>query len=242
MKRRALLILLLLVVLVGAGAVICSTANDERFVYRMVDPDKETITFHWKDSKGERYGSLKRLKTELKSQNKELLFAMNGGMYMRDHSPQGLYIQNRSLVTPVDTNSGEGNFYMKPNGIFYINKDGSGAVCRTEEFPGIARYATQSGPMLVIDGEIHPEFKKGSSNLNIRNGVGITEDGKVLLAMSKEEVNFYDFAEFFLKAGCKDALYLDGYVSRTYAPDQNWIQLDGNFGVIIGVTSSKKNN
>jgi uncharacterized protein YigE (DUF2233 family) len=89
--------------------------------------------------------------------------------------------------------------------------------------------------MLLIDGEIHPAFKKGSKNLNIRNGVGILPDNKVVFAMSKEEVNFYDFAEFFKSKGCKNALYLDGFVSRTYLPEEDWEQLDGNFGVIIGV-------
>lgn len=99
------------------------------------------------------------------------------------------------------------------------------------------QYTTQSGPMLVINRAIHPEFKEGSANLNIRNGLGILPDGKVLFAMSKTEVNFYDFAQFFKNKGCKNALYLDGFVSRTFAPSQNWQQTDGNFGVMIGVVS-----
>ncbi len=92
--------------------------------------------------------------------------------------------------------------------------------------------------MLVIDGKIHPSLKEGSSNLNIRNGVGILPDNRVVFVMSKEEVNFYDFANYFRRIGCKDALYLDGFVSRTYLPGKKWIQTDGNFGVIIGVTTS----
>jgi uncharacterized protein YigE (DUF2233 family) len=90
---------------------------------------------------------------------------------------------------------------------------------------------------LVIDGEIHKAFNKGSTNLNIRNGVGILPNNKILFAMSKKEINFYDFAEFFKSKGCKNALYLDGFVSRTYCPNQNWMQTDGDFGVIIGVVS-----
>ena len=89
--------------------------------------------------------------------------------------------------------------------------------------------------MLLINGQIHPAFKKGSSNLNIRNGVGILPNNKVIFAMSKQEVNFYDFAQYFKNLGCKNALYLDGFVSRTYLPGKNWEQLDGNFGVIIGL-------
>ena len=90
--------------------------------------------------------------------------------------------------------------------------------------------------MLVIDGAIPAIFKQGSANLNIRNGVGILPDGRVILAMSKSAINFYDFANYFRSIGCKNALYLDGFISRTYLPEKNWVQTDGDFGVIIGVT------
>ena len=99
---------------------------------------------------------------------------------------------------------------------------------------------SQSGPMLVIDGQIHPAFKEGSTNLNIRNGVGILPGNKVIFAMSKTEIKFYDFANYFKTTGCKNALYLDGLVSRTYLPSKDWIQTDGNFGVIIAVTINAK--
>jgi uncharacterized protein YigE (DUF2233 family) len=92
--------------------------------------------------------------------------------------------------------------------------------------------------MLLIDGAIHPAFRKGSQNLNVRNGVGILPDGKALFAMSKTEINLYDFAEWFQRKGCKNALYLDGSVSRTYLPEKNWTQMDGIFGVMIGVTEA----
>jgi uncharacterized protein YigE (DUF2233 family) len=29
-------------------------------------------------------------------------------------------------------------------------------------------------------------------------------------------------------------LYLDGFVSRMYLPAENWLQTDGDFGVMIG--------
>jgi uncharacterized protein YigE (DUF2233 family) len=93
--------------------------------------------------------------------------------------------------------------------------------------------------MLLINGKMHPGFNKGSTNLNIRNGVGILPDKRIIFAMSKREINFYDFATYFKNKGCKNALYLDGLVSRTYLPEKRWIQTDGNFGVMIGVTTSK---
>jgi uncharacterized protein YigE (DUF2233 family) len=163
---------------------------------------------------------------------------MNGGMYKQDHSPQGLFIERFKRLTPLDTSSGHGNFYLKPNGVFYIATNNTPFICKTSNFNYKSKvmYATQSGPMLVIDGEIHPEFERGSANLNIRNGVGILPDNNIVFVMSKKEINFYDFARYFKSIGCKNALYLDGLVSRTYLPEKNWIQTDGDFGVIIGVT------
>ena len=90
--------------------------------------------------------------------------------------------------------------------------------------------------MLLIEGVVHPALKKGSANVNIRNGVGILPGNKLVFAMSKEPINFYDLAEYFKGLGCRSALYLDGFVSRTYLPEKNWVQTDGDFGVIIGVT------
>jgi len=139
----------------------------------------------------------------------------------------------------LDSLNGNGNFYLKPNGVFYIASNNKAHIIPTSNLlnRNNIKYATQSGPMLLIDGKMHHAFKKGSSNVQIRNGVGILPDGNLIFAMSKEPVNFYDFAQYFESLGCKNALYLDGFVSRTYLPSKNWIQDDGDFGVIIGVTN-----
>jgi len=130
---------------------------------------------------------------------------------------------------------------MKPNGIFYITNEDKAFVVKTEDFKNNSKvkFATQSGPMLLINGAIHSSFNKASTNLNIRNGVGILPNNEVIFAMSKKEVSFYEFAEFFKNKGCRNALYLDGFVSRTYCPSENSYQLDGDFGVIIGITKNK---
>jgi len=215
----------------------CPT-NIENIVSYEVDLNKEQVDFYLQDDKKEYFKSLLNLKNWIESKNKKLLFAMNGGMYKTDNSPQGLYIENYKIVNPIDTNEGNGNFYLMPNGIFYITNDNQPRICTTKEFRFNSKIknATQSGPMLVIDGEIHPAFKEGSLNLNIRNGVGILPNNHIIFLMSKQKINFYDFALYFKNMGCKNALYLDGFVSRTYLPEKNWVQLDGNFGVIIGVT------
>jgi uncharacterized protein YigE (DUF2233 family) len=213
-------------------------ADDDKILSYTADPTKTKVELYWKNDAGNIIGNIADLKTYVESKNKTLVFAMNGGMYTKTQQPQGLYIEDKKTVTKLDTASGGGNFYLKPNGVFYLTSNNRAVVCQTKDFKndGSINNATQSGPMLVINGKVHPGFTKGSSNLNIRNGVGILPNNKILFAMSKTEINFYDFAKFFIDKGCKNALYLDGFVSRMYLPEQNWRQMDGVFGVMIGVT------
>jgi len=213
--------------------------GDPRFVTHTVDLQRQTLKFYWRNKNGSIYKNFTALKDDLNKRNEELVFAMNGGMYNMDHSPQGLYIENGELLSKLDeTVEGFGNFYLQPNGVFYINEENEPMICETAAYPGNqkVKYATQSGPLLLINGTVHPRLIDGSKNLHIRNGVGILPDGNLLFAMSKKTINFYDFASFFKIQGCKNALYLDGFVSRTYLPSKNWTQMDGNFGVIIAET------
>ncbi|MGY6650370.1 phosphodiester glycosidase family protein [Wenyingzhuangia sp. IMCC45574] len=233
---------LLLVILV---CIVCSFSfqeykvDESRFIIHVVDGKKGSLKFYYKDNNNERIGSLKRLKEFVKENGDSLAFAMNGGMYKRNYSPQGLYIEKGKLINRLDTSKGKGNFYLLPNGVFSLSKDGEATIVKTEDFKKDKNieYATQSGPMLLINGVYHPKLRKGSKNLHIRNAVGILPNGNIMFAMSKEKVNFYDLATLFKQRGCKQALYLDGFVSRTYLPSKKWKQLDGDFGVIIGETS-----
>lgn len=215
--------------------------QDENFVIYEVNPKKQNVRLYWKNSNNEIIKSIDHLKKEAETSNEKLVFAMNGGMFEADNSPKGLYIDNFKILKSIDTLQGSGNFYLQPNGIFYITQNNQPNIIETKKFRQnkAIRYATQSGPMLLMDGKINPIFQKDSKNMNIRNGVGILENGDVIFAMSKKEINFYSIAQLFKEMGCKNALYLDGYVSRTYLPEKNWIQTDGNFGVMIGITAPK---
>jgi uncharacterized protein YigE (DUF2233 family) len=209
--------------------------EDTRIISFTASPS--SILFHWKDDNDQRIGSIQNLKTFTENRNKELLFAMNGGMYSKEYAPIGLYIENGKRITRLNKAAGPGNFHLMPNGVFYITNDNKAGVITTEKFEEKdIKFATQSGPMLLIDGEFHPAFNKGSSNLNIRNGVGILPNGDVIFAISSLPVNFHDFADFFKSKNCRNALYLDGFVSRAYIPEKNWKQLDGDFGVMISVS------
>ena len=203
----------------------------------IADPQHSRVEIFWKDERGQRIGSLGNLRNKLEARGRKVQCLMNAGMFRKDFSPQGCYIENGKVVVGVDRSEGSGNFYLKPNGILAIASDGAAKICKTEDFEvgkDIA-YATQSGPMLVSNGKIHAAFMRDSNNLNIRNGVGVLPDGKLLFAISETKINFYEFASFFQKAGCLNALYLDGFVSKAYIPDRNYVQTDGNFGPMIAV-------
>lgn len=234
--------LLVLIIALAGIFINAKIVADDLFLTYKVDLKKQDLRLYWKNDNNQNIGSIQNLKLWLEGKNRILEFAMNAGMYKKDNSPQGLYIEKQKILSPLDTTKSSGNFYLKPNGIFYLTTNKTAAICRTEDFRNIEKveYATQSGPILLIGGQIHPDFKKGSANLNIRNGVGILPDGKVLFVLSKKEINFYDFANYFKSLGCKNALYLDGFVSRAFAPSENWIQTDGNFGALFAVTSFKK--
>lgn len=243
MCKKNLFITGFLFLLIAPGVFTFSTPreDDDTYLAYEVDPGKQDLQLFWKDDKGQLLKSLDNVKKWVESQNKTLVFAMNAGMYTTDNRALGLFIQNGKIIQPINKRSAGGNFYMKPNGVLYIDKKNKAVICKTENFVnnGSIKYATQSGPMLLVDGKIHPAFTQGSSNLNIRNGVGILPNNNLVFVMSKTGVNFYDFAGYFKKLGCRNALFLDGFVCRTYLPEKKWVQTDGNFGVIVGVTKNR---
>jgi uncharacterized protein YigE (DUF2233 family) len=146
--------------------------------------------------------------------------------------------EGRELV-PLNLKDGDGNFYRKPNGVFLIDQDGAHIVESTT-YPGThlgIRLATQSGPMLVTQGEINPEFKIDSIHKQIRSGVGVVSPNQVIFVISREPVSFHELAAFFkLRLNCRQALYLDGTISRFYLPST--IPDDtGDFAGMIGVSA-----
>lgn len=237
MPKKILFIPLIIILLSSFYWVVKPDIKDTpNIISHEVDLSQSTLQFFHKNKEGKLYSNAGNLKKELKQEGKELLFAMNGGMYLKDQSPQGLYIENGKLIKPTDkTQESYGNFYMQPNGVFLIEKGNKAKVIETKKLKlnDDIIYATQSGPLLVIDGKLHPKFNKESTSLHIRNGVGVLPNGNLLFAISNKRVNFYEFASYFKAQGCQNALYLDGFVSRMYLPSKKWEQTDGGFGVII---------
>lgn len=183
------------------------------------------------------YGSFRNVDEALAAEGKALGFAMNAGMYHRDLAPVGLYVEDGVEVSKLVTRDGPGNFGLLPNAVFCL-----GDTFRVIESRAFKRerpdckYATQSGPMLVIDGALHPKLLPSSDSLYVRNGVGVSEDGqRAVFAISNDAVNFHAFARLFRDAlGLPDALYFDGNISRLYAPALG--RHDGGFpmGPMVG--------
>ena len=171
-------------------------------------------------------------------------FAMNGGMFDEDGQPIGYYVEDGARLHKLNRNEGPGNFHMLPNGVFY----GTGqawAVSTTDDFANAVTerpdFATQSGPMLVIDGRLHPEIAADGVSTNIRNGVGVGRDGRAYFVISEGPLSFGKFARYFRDAlKVPNALYLDGKVSSLWDPAHGRLDNMAPLGPLIVVEQSGK--
>ena len=181
------------------------------------------------------------LEAQLGERASNVAFAMNAGMFDEEGRAIGLLIEKGKEVHAINRRTGGGNFHLLPNGVFLVRRDGSANVVTSSEFEpsdDIA-YATQSGPMLLIDGKLHPDFEPDGESRNIRNGVGIGPDGKPLFVISEDFVSFGKLARFFrdtLKT--KDALYFDGSVSSLWDPANGRRDVGAELGPMVVVFRS----
>lgn len=194
-----------------------------------------------RDDEGATIGTFNRLNATAEAEGKHVVFAMNAGMYHPDRSPVGLYVEKGEELSPLVHSRGGGNFGLAPNGVFCMTADRF-AVIETGRFERNrpdCQLATQSGPMLVIDGELHPRFLEKSDSTYIRNGVGVSADGKhAVFAISDGAVNFHTFARLFRDAlDMPQALYFDGSISRLYAPELGRDDLGFPLGPMIGLVA-----
>jgi uncharacterized protein YigE (DUF2233 family) len=211
---------------------------DRRYTVCTFDVRQIQLRLFLADPDGRPYGSFGAVAEALKLQGDMLAFAMNAGMFRPNFRPAGLYVEAGRQLTPANTRGGPGNFHMKPNGIFYFDSKTAGVI-ETSQFlkSGLKpKYATQSGPMLVIDGTLHPKIEASGTSEKIRNGVGVKDGHIVIFAISEEPVTFYEFATLFRdRLGCPNALFLDGSVSSLYAPDVGRDDSLLPLGPIVGV-------
>ncbi|WP_448096774.1 phosphodiester glycosidase family protein [Luteibacter yeojuensis] len=196
-----------------------------------VDTRDEDIELHWRNpDNGQPFSTLETLKAWTEAKGRRLAFATNAGIYDRDFKPLGLYVEDGKTIVPLNLAHGNprsGNFSLLPNGVFAVYEDGSAEVRTSEAFRAAGRkprWATQSGPMLVIDGEINTQFDNGSDSMKWRSGVCAKTSHEVVFVVSRAPVNFHSFARLFRdEIGCRDALFLDGTISQAYTPDDGYV-------------------
>jgi uncharacterized protein YigE (DUF2233 family) len=177
----------------------------------------------WKKPDGIRIGTFDNLAKLAATSGERVVFATNAGIFDESFSPCGVFVVDGRELVPINLKPGPGNFHIKPNGVFLVT-DHAAAIVESEAYLTLTHtpfLATQSGPLLVVNDQINPAFSATSENRRIRSGIGVISSDHIAFAISREPVTFYEFASFFKNTlGCRDALYLDGEISRFW-PDQS---------------------
>ena len=224
----------------GALAADCRSLAFENvpFTACEIDPAAEDVRLFLSDTDGRPFGSFDSVAAHVGAQGRQLILAMNGGMYHPNWSPVGLYVEDGLELAPIVTRDGPGNFGLLPNGVLCLN-EGAADIVESRSFVrsgASCSFAAQSGPMLVINGQLHPRFLADSPSRFIRNGIGVTEDGRIVVAISDQPVNFHRFARLFRDVfKTPDALFIDAKVSRLYAPMIGRHDFGLPMGPILGV-------
>ena len=166
-------------------------------------------------------------------------FAMNAGMYDDEGKPIGYFVEGSERLKTLNTADGEGNFHLKPNGVFY-GTAGEWHVRTTEDFLANVterpEFGTQSGPMLVIDGKLHPEITQDGPSRLIRNAVGVDGQGRAHFVISNAPISFGKLARFYRdELKTPNALFLDGNVSQLWNPATDRLDTGAPIGPIVVV-------
>jgi len=240
--------------LVGAVLICCGVAHavecqidavgGTSFTACRVDLNRERLDLFWRDTAGRPYRQFSVLRDALEKQGKQLVFAVNAGMYQPDFSPVGLFVADGRELVPLNRHTGSGNFSQQPNGVFLLEGN-SARVITTNDY-GLEKpkplLATQSGPMLVHEGEITTSavMNPKSPWRKLRNGVCAPSPATVVFVISESPVTFYAFASYFRDSlHCREALYLDGSISSLYAPRLDREDRGSDMGPILGVVGSR---
>lgn len=214
-----------------------AAAREPAYTVLRVDPAHEQLALFLYDGQQQPLLQLERLDRWLQSQGRKLRWAMNAGMFEPGYAPVGLFIADGQELAPLNRRSGSGNFYLQPNGVFLVSDRGA-RIVDSAHYPPVGesvRLATQSGPLLLLQGQLHARLNLASRSRHIRNGVGIC-GGEAVFVISEYKVTLYEFARYFRdELQCSDALYFDGSVSSLYAPALKRNDKRAALGPMIGV-------
>jgi uncharacterized protein YigE (DUF2233 family) len=174
-----------------------SSSNHHSYTVARIDLRTASLALYWKDRADYPLLNFDRLAKHIAPSR--LIFATNAGIFSPGYTPLGLHVENGHELVPINLSAGSGNFYMKPNGVFFIDAAGAHIV-ESSLYPGTTRetcLATQSGPLLLIRGQLNPNFRAHSSNTHVRSAVGVLSPDRVVFVLSNEPVTFHQFATFF---------------------------------------------
>ncbi|XUU60046.1 phosphodiester glycosidase family protein [Erythrobacter sp. HA6-11] len=218
---------------------VCSSVEFENvpLTHCIADPARHRIRTALADNEGEVFGSLDSFSQTVDQAT--IAFAVNGGEFERGGRPIGYYVEGGERLVELDRQDGSGNFYLKPNGVFY-GTGGAWEIKSADRFYSTVgarpQFGTQSGPMLVIDGELHPEIQPNGPSRAVRNGVGIDAEGRAHFVMSEAALSFGQLARFFRdELKTPNALYLDSNVSSLWDPATARLDAEAALGPLIVV-------
>lgn len=226
-------------------ACVGATFEGVSFTHCTADPARHTIHMVLGPKGGAPYRSLSELAASRPSGNHAVAFAMNGGMFDDKGQPIGYYVEEGQRGHKLNTNEGWGNFHLQPNGVFYGDAKGRWAVRTTQDFAKTVSnrpdFGTQSGPMLVIGGKLHPKIDADGDSKKLRNAVGVDRKGRAHFVISDEPVSFGKLARLLRdKLDCPDALFLDGSVSSLWDPEHGRVDGGPPLGPLIVVEKATK--
>jgi uncharacterized protein YigE (DUF2233 family) len=207
-------------------------------IFRVGKADQARLDLRWLGDDGKPLGGFGGLLQTAEQERRQIEFATNAGIYEKGPKPCGLTISAGKELVPLNLAKGEGNFFLQPNGVFYLDDVRGAGVMESGEYgrSGLKpRLATQSGPLLLRGGKVHPAFNANSPNRRLRNAVGVrAADGQIVFVMSEREdrekgrVTFYQLVRLYLHLGCQDALFLDGDLSDILADPPKGAQVTPN--------------
>lgn len=219
---------------------VCSDVTFEgvSLTHCIADPEAHRITTALAPETAKPFRSLPAYAQSIVAES--VAFAMNGGMYDGEGMPIGYYVEESNRLAELNRNDGPGNFHMKPNGVFF-GSGGRWQVMAADTFYNTVgdrpEFGTQSGPMLVIGGKLHPEFQDDGPSKTTRNGVGVAKDGKAHFVIANAPISFGQLARYYRdELKVENALYLDGTVSAMWDPAKGRLDKRGNLGPLLVVT------
>ena len=219
------------------------TFEGDAFIVCRYDRQTDELRLVWQGAGGKPLGSLPALKKHLGEDSGRVLFAMNAGMYDPAQRPVGLFVEEGRLVRPLERGVGQGNFYLKPNGVFWVDGAGVPRVDETETYArdaDVPQWATQSGPLLVTAKRLHPRILANGSSRYVRNAVGVAWGAEAFFVISRRPVSLGRMARFMRdELGCVEALYLDGAVSSLWSPELGRMDRRKGLGPMVVVSKAK---